>query len=236
MTTRISQLSLLWKILLSTSIVITLLFALTGWIVQYHTTRMTSQSLEDEVRTSFHAYQSLWQSRADRLASISLVLSRMSDVRAAFSTGDQATIRDTAGEIWDTISHEDATFVVTDPRGAVIASLGGTQAPPTQVMPLVQAAATQFPRQAAGFLLQDGRLYQVAVTPVYVASGRGTALLNVLVAGYAVDQGVAQRLKEATGGSDFAFLASGHVIASTLSPSDEVLAAAETPPGARLDQ
>ena len=53
------------------------------------------------------------------------VVSRMSDVRAAFSTGDAATIRDTAKELWDKISREDAIFLVTDPRGKVIASLGG---------------------------------------------------------------------------------------------------------------
>src|SRR5579864_3485370 len=125
MFSRISGLSLLWKILLSTSIALTLLFAITGWIVQDTATRAMSASLQDEVRASFHAYDSLWRSRAEMLASVSLVLSRMSDVRAAFGTGDEATIRDTAKELWDKISRDDAIFLVTDPRGRVIASLGG---------------------------------------------------------------------------------------------------------------
>jgi signal transduction histidine kinase len=38
----------------------------------------------------------------------------------------------------------------------------------------------------------------------------------VLVAGYAVDQELAQRLKDSTGGSEFCFLAGGRVIASTV--------------------
>src|SRR5713226_8826233 len=122
---QLSGVSLLWKILLSTSIALTLLFAVTGWIVQDNAIRTTSLSLEEEVRVSFQAYDSLWRSRADMLASVSLVLSRMSDVRAAFSTGDEATIRDTATELWDKISREDAIFLVADPRGKVIASLGG---------------------------------------------------------------------------------------------------------------
>lgn len=233
---RPAQVSLLWKILLSTSIAITILFAVTGWLVQYHATRMTALSLEEEVRTSFRAYESLWQSRADRLASVSVVLSRMSDVRAAFGTGDQATIRDTAGEIWNTISHEDAIFLVTDPRGVVIASLGGPLGSAREVLPVVQSASAGFPKQAAGFMLQDGQLYQIAVTPVYVSAGAGTALLNVLVAGYAVDHGVAQRLKEATGGSDFVFVASGRVVASTLGSSDDARIAAGPPPGENLQQ
>ena len=110
-----ARVSLLWRVLLSTSIAVTLLFGVTGWIVQDNATRATATSLDEEVRASFHAYDSLWQSRADMLASVSLVVSRMSDVRAAFSTGDAATIRDTAKELWDKISREDAIFLVTDP-------------------------------------------------------------------------------------------------------------------------
>src|SRR5690242_12800123 len=97
---RLSPVSLLWKILFSTSIAITAVFAVTGFIVQNHAVRLVSLGLEEEMRTSFEAYQSLWRARAELLSSVSLVLSRMPDVRAAFGTGDRATIRDTAGEIW----------------------------------------------------------------------------------------------------------------------------------------
>lgn len=216
-----SQMSLLWKILLSTSVALTLLFAVTGWIVQNHVINTTSRSLDDEVKASFQAYESLWKSRADKLGAVSLILSNMSDVRAAFGTGDQATIRDTAGDLWARISDENAMFLVTDPKGKVIASLSG-RAGETPVwalrneLPVVRAAARQFPRQASGFLVQDGHLFQIVVTPVYVEAAGGPALLNVLVAGYYVDHLVAQRLKEATGGSEFLFLSGARVIASTL--------------------
>ena len=216
---RFSSLSLLWKILLSTSVALTALFAITGWIVQNHVINTTSLSLEEEVAASLQAYESLWKSRADRLGSVSLIMSGMSDVRAAFSTRDQATIRDTAGELWAKISDENALFLVADPKGRVIASLGGV---PTSALsrdlPVVRAAASQFPRQAAGFMARDGRLFQIAVTPVYVESTRGPALLNVLVAGYAIDALVTQLFKKSTGGSEFVFLADGKVIASTLNP------------------
>ena len=94
----ISRLSLLWKILLSTSVAMTVLFALTGWIVENNALNTTSRSLEEEVQASFQAYRSLLQSRARTLASLSLMLSQMSDVRAAFGTGDQVTIRYVADE------------------------------------------------------------------------------------------------------------------------------------------
>src|SRR5580698_4208936 len=212
-----SRLSLLWKTLLSTSIAITLLFAVTVWIVQHHVVQSTSESLEDEVRASFRAYDSLWRAHADKLASISLILSTMSDVRAAFTTGDEATIRDTAAELWNRVSEDNALFLVTDPNGDVITSLGGnlrTSMPRT--MPLVQQASASFPRPSQGFLILEGRLYQVIVTPVYVQSVGAPGLIDVLVAGYEVNNLTAGQLKEATGGSDFTFVAGSQVVASTL--------------------
>ena len=218
-----SRLSLLWKILLSTSVAITVLFAFTGWIVESNALTTTSRSLEDEVQASFQAYRSLLEARQKLLATVSRILSTMSDVRRAFGTGDRATIRDTAGELWSKVSEENALFLVTDPKGRLVASLGGgpeaAQWRDLEVVP--QAVAGRFPEQASGFMLKDGHLYQVAVTPVYVQSGRDPrdlALLNVLVAGFVVDHLVAQSLKESTGGSEFLFLSQGRVIASTLNP------------------
>ncbi len=234
--TSFSRLSLLWKILLSTSVAVTALFALTGWIVQRNATDTTSRTMEDEVGASFKAYESLWKARADSLRSVSLILSTMSDVRGAFQTRDQATIRDTAGELWSRISDENAMFLVTDARGIVIASLGGMPAAPLrQDLEVVRVAAHQFPAQASGVLMSEGRLYQAVFTPVYVQSPQGSVLLNVLVAGYHVDPLVAQKLKEATGGSEFLFLSGGRVIASTLNAraTRQVTSSMSANPGAK---
>jgi hypothetical protein len=218
MTLRFSRLSLLWKIMLSTSVAVTVLFAITGEIVLRNINKTMSDSLEEEVQASFHAYASLWQSRTDLLTSVSLIISGMPDVRAAFSTGDQATIRDSAGELWSKISTSSGIFLVTEPSGRVIASLGGVTAPALRKkLDMVQTAAANFPKQASGFFLQAGELYHLSVTPVYVQSTRGLDLQNVLVAGYRVDALVAQRLKEATN-SEFLFLTPSGVIASTLNP------------------
>ena len=214
-----SRLSLLTKVMLSTSVAITVLFALTGEIVLRHITQTMSQSLEDEVQASMHSYASLWKSRTELLSSVSLIIAGMQDVRAAFSTRDEATIRDSAGELWSKISSLSGVFLVTDPQGKVITSLGGVTLPSLQRnLEIVQTASAQFPGQASGFDLEGGELYQFAVTPVYVQSTRGqNVLINVLVAGYRVDALVAQQLKEATN-SEFLFLTPSGVIASTLNP------------------
>ncbi len=229
----LSRVSLLWKIVLSTSAAITVVFAVTGWIVVASAARATTESINHEVQVSFQAYRSLWKARADRLASIAAILSAMSDVRAAFSTGDEATIRDTAGELWSRVSDEDAIFFVTDPRGRVLASLGGARERPLTgndagkmgELSVVRDAAARFPSQISGFLAHGDMLYHLNVTPVYVQASQGAALLNVLVAGYVVDAAVAGRLKEATGGSEFIFLSGNRVFASSLSPDDSRAAA-----------
>ena len=218
MRSRFSRLSLLTKIMLSTSVAITALFAITGEIVLRNITKTMFNSLETEVQESFRAYASLWESRTELLNSVSRVVASMSDVRAAFSTRDQATIRDSAGELWSRISDSAGLFLVTDPRGKVIASLGGVTVPSLRTnLDLVTQAGANFPRQASGFSLQEGELYHLSVTPVYVQSGRDQDLLNVLVAGEKVDALTAQRLKNATN-SEFLFITPAGVIASTLNP------------------
>jgi signal transduction histidine kinase len=209
--------SLLWKILLSTSIALSLLCAVTLIIVQRHVRRITYRTLEQEVNGSFQAYDSLWRARAEKLATVSLLLSKMSDVRGLLRTNDEATIRDSVGDLWATTSDQEAFFLVTNPAGDVMASLGrASDSLAKRNLRVVPAAAVRFPQQSSGFMVQDAGLYQVIVTPVYVDTAGGPALLNVLVAGYLVDSRVAERFKEAAGGSDFAFLSGSQAAASTL--------------------
>src|SRR5439155_3002872 len=80
------RLSLLWKILIPTMLVMTIVFAVAGWLVQRSVISTTYASVEQEAKASFQAYESLWKARADLLASVTQTLSTMSDVRKAFGT------------------------------------------------------------------------------------------------------------------------------------------------------
>jgi signal transduction histidine kinase len=237
--------SLLGKIVFSTSVAITLLLAAAGWFVQDVTRRVLADNLRNEIQGSLRAYESLWQSRAEMLRTVSRALSNMSDVRRAFQTNDRATIQDTAAEFWSRIASADGPlavsardtaqdgprrardasgsggiFLVTDPKGAVIASLGGGL-PASGEFAAIRYAAVRFPAQSDGLSFEEGRLYELAVTPVYVQTQDGSSgLLNVLVAGFPVDAQVARDLKDRTGGSDFVFLSGGLPVASTLGDAD----------------
>jgi signal transduction histidine kinase len=212
---RAKPVSLLWRILLSTSVALTAVFAITGWMVQRYATRVTRQNLEGEVRTSSQAYRALWTARARNLATVSRLIGSMPDVRAAFMTGDQATVRDTAERLWSEISEEDASFLVLKPTGEVIASLGGDYPRFGQLKTLLPAALKHFPTQVAGYLTAKHHLYYVVLTPVYVQAGAEQALLNVLLVAVDINEKLAYQLKSLTNGSDFAFVSGGVVLGST---------------------
>jgi signal transduction histidine kinase len=217
---KLPQLSLLSKIWLSTSVLLTGLLALTGFVLQRHLLETTGVNLQEEVRASFQAYDSLWRSRSETLASVSAVLSSMPNVRLAFQTRHEPTIRDAASEIWIRVSDElkeTAFFVVADPRGNTVTSLD-TASPVLipRFWPLIERARQRFPKQVSGFGVIDGQLFQLVLTPVYVDSTQGSALLNVLVTGYVVNHLVAERLSRSTGGSEFLFISRDRVYASTL--------------------
>jgi hypothetical protein len=213
---RLSPPSILWRILLSTSVAVTLLFAVTGWTVQNYAARVTQHSLEEEVKTSLETYRALWATRAHNLATISRLISSMSDVRAAFTVRDSATIRDTAGQLWSEISEQDASFLVLDPIGNVIASLGGEYLRVEDAARMMQAARRRFPSQSSGYMVWDNRLYYVVLTPVYVQTAHDSGLLNVLLLALNINERLADTLKKSTNGSDFAFVVRNKVVASTV--------------------
>ncbi|HEX4227622.1 MAG TPA: HAMP domain-containing sensor histidine kinase [Bryobacteraceae bacterium] len=206
--------TLLWRILVSTSLAVTLVFALTGWMVERYAATVSEHSLEEEIRTSLQAYESLWRTKVHNLAEISRIISSMSDVRAAFMTRDQATIRDTAEQLWKEVSDEDVNFLVLDPAGSTIASLGGRSE--FSVNPvLMHEARLQFPKQVYGYMTCGTHLYYVVLTPVYVQAQNEPALLNVLLIALNIDNKLADELKKSTHGSDFAFVAFNVVMAGT---------------------
>lgn len=214
------RLSLLWRIWLSASVALTLVFAFTGVVLQRHAFETTSRSVDEAVKAGFQAYESVWNTRSRMLATVASVVSRMPNVRAAFGTGDEATIRDSATEVWSTFTNDlkqSAFFLVATPEGEPIASFDAENGPAMpKHWPVVKEARSQFPRQVSGAIVAGGELFQTVVTPVYVHSGQGTGLINVLVAGYPVNSLLAQSLKESTGGCEFVFVGDGRVYASTL--------------------
>lgn len=189
-------------------------------MLQRHAFDAASRSVDEAVKAGFQAYESVWNTRSRILKTVAAVASQMPNVRAAFGTRDEATIRDSAGEIWSTLAsdlRQTAFFLVASPEGAPIATFNPENGPDMpRHWPVVPAARSRFPSQVTGTIEADGELYQIVLTPVYVHSGEGSVLINVLVAGFPVTSVVARSLKESTGGCEFLFVSGNHVYASTL--------------------
>jgi len=206
-----------WKIWLSAFGIVTALFGVAGWMLQRHAVETATRSLDEEVKAGFQAYESVLKARQEMIGSAALLLSSLPNVRAAFGTGDPATIRDSASEMSNYLSPtlKQSTFlVVADPRGNSIAVLAGQ--PKLTRYPVEPAVVPSAPRQISGYHVHEGMLYQLVLTPIFVDSARGTALISILVAGYPVTNTFADTLKQTTGGSDFVFQGPNGRFAATL--------------------
>ena len=212
--------SLVWRVLLFTTLATVALFSASAFLLGSYALGVTRNSIEDEIAASLREVELQWRTRADSLARASLLLSRMSDVRSAFLTRDIATIRDTANDMWSQVSSERAIFLILDPEGHRLASLGGGASDLTTAPRLILQAAQRFPSQASGFIFDAGRLYFAVFTPVYVDSSTGgEALLDVLVTGFPIDDQLAKSLSMAAGGAGFVFSVNDQIAASTLNLS-----------------
>jgi len=208
-----------WRVFGATSITVTILFAAAGWGLQQYAISVADENVRSEIRASIQAYEAVWKARTQVLSVTSALISRMSDVRAAFSTHDSNTIRDSAQDLWSRVSDASAVFLVLDAEGHLISSLGKDSGElPVSAIPLRQAA-WRFPRQLQGYLRNGSALFYVVLTPVYVQTSTDPVLLSVLCAGFRIDNLVASQLKELGPRSDFAFLGHDAIFASTLDAS-----------------
>jgi signal transduction histidine kinase len=228
------RIPLQWRVFLGTSITITLLFVLAGLGLQNYALAVADQSVRTEIHASIQGYEALWKARTQVLSATTALMAAMSDVRAAVATQDERTIRDSAGELWSRISDQSAAFEVLDPEGHMITSLGAARDRFSLPQIPMQDIRPRFPRQLAGYLRQDAKLFYLVLTPVYVQTSHDAMLLNVFCAGFAIDNRVAGELKSLAPSSDIAFLDGQQVFASTLESSFGRLPARALmpPPGA----
>jgi signal transduction histidine kinase len=218
--------SLLLRIYLATAVALTALFAATIWFLQQQAGDALRQGVREEVRSSLRSVDALWQARAARLSSSSRLLASMSDVRAAFGTHDPATIKDTAGELWSRTGNPEAAFLVADPHGVILASVGATP-PPALAIGKTLPVSTTTPNQMAGFAAWDGDVWQVILTPVYVSAGTRDALLNILVAAHPIRQQTLRGLQQGAT-SDFLLRSGDRTLVSTLPDPTAVLSHPES--------
>jgi len=71
------RISLLWKIWLSTSVALTTMFALLGYLVRESVQYAATRSPREEAQSGAIAYQALWEKRTEVLETLARVLTGM---------------------------------------------------------------------------------------------------------------------------------------------------------------
>jgi signal transduction histidine kinase len=206
--------SMTLRLLAATSVLMAALLAVSAWGLQRYVLAELVRSVQEEAKVSLTACESLWRERGLQLARNSLLLSAMSDVRAAFGTRDRLTIQDTAGEFWSRIAAPGAVLAVIDPAGRVQATVG--PAPESAAQNALQRAMARFPEQTQSLEVDRERVYFLVTTPVYVEGPGGATLLSVLVAGYPITPELLQQVRGQTGDSEFVVTLEGRVVAATI--------------------
>jgi signal transduction histidine kinase len=213
------RLSLLWKIWLSTSVALTVLFAAIGYIVQRGVQETATRSLQEEVQASLKAYEALWESKVQLFESLAAFMSGMPEALQALE-GQHRDGTQVLLESWVRATREmrGAGFVMLISRkGYVLSGLPAAGAAPLDTAPILKRIAEAPHERRTGFYVQNSILHHIVVTPFHSGAPGVGEPAGTAIAGFSVNGDVARDLKESTGSSDFIFVARGQVFASTLS-------------------
>jgi HAMP domain-containing protein len=206
------------KILVFTSVVVVTLVGLILAHSTFQANRLARQNIDQALADVPRVWEAFEADRYKRLRLGLKVLGDDASFKAAIETGDHATVLDMLQERGPDVGAD--LFFATDPQGVVIArndhpDLRGEDfsKSPLLVRPLEQQ------EDSTGLLMEGERLFHAAAVPMHF----GRRVVGVLVAGFAVDKGVALEMKRETR-SETAFVSrgkKGRVLASSLGAEAE---------------
>jgi signal transduction histidine kinase len=138
------------------------------------------------------------------------LISDLSNLKAAMTTGDGPTVQPIATEYQQRIGSD--LLVVTDPAGRVLAQAGRLQMPDAPTARDTVRGATEG-RDVVSLWPHPGGVIQVVSVPSFIAN----ELVGTLSVGFSLDEQTARQFKDLTN-SEIAFVVDGRVQASTLPP------------------
>lgn len=140
------------------------------------------------------------------------LLAALPYLKSLMTTSDPQTIRDGASG-YSRLSGGDL-FALADPNGNAVALFeSGVAAGNGDPQALIRPTA--FTSAPGYYLLPQGRLYMVAAEPVYFGSPAAGSRLGYVLLGYAVNDHVAQEVKQVAA-AEVAFCADRSMVATTL--------------------
>jgi signal transduction histidine kinase len=179
-------------------------------LVRERMSRQVLDDLSEDLNLSVETFQNLEAQRLSALQRENALLARLPSLKALMTTNDERTIADGAIEFWQVGGND--LFALADRDGRVVAAYTqGLPATPTLRSGLSDVA-TQVGKH---YLLNDGRLFEYSVRPLYFGSETTGTLLGYVISGYAIDAAFVRRVNRSSS-AEIAFLAGNQVVTSTL--------------------
>ena len=209
------------KILLFTAILTIGIVAATLVFTTFQANGLAQANLAERLNNS----RGIWDTfQADRLAKLKLAVRTLGNdptFKALVQQGDPETVADTLGERGQDLGAD--FFLATNPAGLLIARSDKPTERGTDLSKDPVVAMSVKGEEASGLWQEGDRVFHAVSTPL----STGETLQGVLLAGYALDSGVAKSLSRLTG-ADIAFqTGSGQGISSSsVGPLESALAAA----------
>ena len=202
------------KIFLAFSALLLIVLLLTLTLTQYVVSRDAQRTLNRELQTTRQVFEGLLKERAARLKSNSTLLASDFALKSIIATHFDPTTYDAPTLASAALSYQERLGVdlllITDETGVVLASQPASRGAGRSLAgfePLTQTIEKQ--EATSTITAVDGSLFQLVAVPVFAPD-----VIGYLVIGQAIDDALAQRLKEATG-AEVSFLTENKLFASS---------------------
>ncbi len=219
------------KILLFTSALIVALVGITLTFTTIRADRLAQQTVEEMLGATRGVWETFQQDRFRKLQLGVRVLANDAYFKAAVETGDEPTIADMLQERGQDLLAD--FFIATDYDGIVLARSDQIEAQGQDLSDVALVEIALEGEESATVWKQDGRFYHAVSVPMLF----GPDLVGILVAGYGIDEALANEIRKLTH-SEIAFLVqepggAAELSVSSLGPRESDLRAALGQPALR---
>lgn len=197
------------RIFLTTALLAVLSIGVALYIVSVRVTRQAEDALQSEIVKTGDLVQQLRTTRTDTYTILARLIADAPKMKAALSTGDQATVQGVLNEYPNQLKSN--LLLVTGRSGAVLATVGASARTASVVanQPSIRDALAG--RDSFSLLPQPDGVLQLVTVPIAI----GPEIPGTLSVGFLLDDALAAQLKQITG-SEIVFGMDGQVLATTL--------------------
>jgi signal transduction histidine kinase len=176
--------------------------------------QQTQTNLASDLQHSVKTYRNFQHQQRELLSRESALLADLPSLKSLMTTYDPRTIEDGGVEFWQVSGCD--FFALLDQNGKLIASYNRGPALDRSGVAKDLEIGQRKPDELILLAIND-RIYEISTQPLYFGSKESGTLLGFVAVGYAIDEHVAQAVREAAA-AEVAFTVDGKVVASTLTP------------------